>query len=316
MYGVIDIGSNTIRLVVYRLRADGRLKRMMNKKYVVGLAGYVDADNNLTGEGLDQAVDALLELKLLLESIRLKKLYVFATASLRNVIHSEDAVEEIRRRTGFDVQILSGEDEARYGYYGLLQEQNTGSGLVVDVGGGSTELTAFADHRILCSRSLPMGSLNLYMKYVGKIFPDRAETEQIEREICQRLSGIKLPEQASGALICCEGGSARAACKLIRARYKDAVTVDTYDPKYLKKFLNDFRKEKKEQMHLILKTVPDRVHTILPGMLILKNIAAQYGCKRMITVSGGVREGYLLAQLQRDGILSENSIGQEAEDVR
>ena len=77
-------------------------------------------------------------------SIRLKKLYVFATASLRNVIHSEDAVEEIRRRTGFDVQILSGEDEARYGYYGLLQEQNTGSGLVVDVGGGSTELTAFA----------------------------------------------------------------------------------------------------------------------------------------------------------------------------
>ena len=255
MYGVIDIGSNTIRLVVYRLRADGRLKRMMNKKYVVGLAGYVDADNNLTGEGLDQAVDALLELKLLLESIRLKKLYVFATASLRNVIHSEDVVEEIRRRTGFDVQILSGEDEARYGYYGLLQEQNAGSGLVVDVGGGSTELTAFADHRILCSRSLPMGSLNLYMKYVGKIFPDRAETEQIEREICQRLSGMKLPEQISGALICCEGGSARAACKLIRARYKDAVTGDTYDPKYLKKFLNDFRKENTCKICKPLKTL-------------------------------------------------------------
>ena len=94
MYGVIDIGSNTIRLVVYQVYGQ-KIKPMFNKKFSAGLAGYINDKNRITKEGIEKAVHTLCELKMLLESVQIEELFVFATASLRNIDNTQEALDAI-----------------------------------------------------------------------------------------------------------------------------------------------------------------------------------------------------------------------------
>lgn len=297
MYGVIDIGSNTIKLVVYRITPDGKLQSMMSKKYMIGLANYVDKDGALTETGIRKAIETLLELQHFLESVRVKELYIFATASFRNIINTEEVVTRIISETGWQIDVLSGEGEAGYGYYGLLQERTAVNGLAVDIGGGSTELSFFREGKLVFARSLPIGSLNLYTRYVSRILPKKGEIENIKKDVRSRLHEIPVPKGVSPVLLFCEGGTARATQKILRAVYEDHVDPDSYERKYLKKFLKAYMEDKKECSKILLKTVPERIHTIIPGMTILKTTASYYGCERLITAAGGVREGYLWCRL-------------------
>lgn len=297
MYGVIDIGSNTIKLVVYRITTEGKLQSMLSKKYMIGLANYVDKDGALTESGILKAIETLLELRHFLESIRVEELYIFATASLRNIINTEEVVSRILAETGWKADILSGEGEAGYGYYGLLQERTAVNGLAVDIGGGSTELSFFREGKLVFARSLPIGSLNLYTRYVSKILPKKGEVEKIRKDIVSRLHDIPVPKGVSPVLLFCEGGTARATQKILRTVYEDKVDPDSYDRKYLKKFLKSYLDDKKKYTKILLKAVPERIHTIIPGMSVLYAIASWYGCERLVTAAGGVREGYLWCRL-------------------
>lgn len=109
-YGVIDMGSNTIRLCLYRLER-GELISLFNKKTTAGLIGYVD-DGMLSSKGIRKACDVLNTYKRMLEFANVKKLHVFATASLRNISNSSEAVRQIYEETVFQVDVLSGYDEA------------------------------------------------------------------------------------------------------------------------------------------------------------------------------------------------------------
>lgn len=109
-YGVIDMGSNTIRLCLYRLER-GELISLFNKKTTAGLIGYVD-DGMLSSKGIRKACDVLNTYKRMSEFANVKKLHVFATASLRNISNSSEAVRQIYEETGFQVDVLSGYDEA------------------------------------------------------------------------------------------------------------------------------------------------------------------------------------------------------------
>lgn len=302
MYGVIDIGSNTIRLVVYQV-ADGRIRPMLNKKYIVGLAGYVDQQNRLTKTGIYRAVAALQELRTIVENIQIDALYVFATASLRNICNTDQALCIIRKETGYDVQVITGKDEALYDYYGALHALPLETGLLVDIGGGSTELVCFRGGTIECAKSLPFGSLNLHMRCVKDILPEKKERTEIRRAVLAQLDEVDLPAPTPGGVLCCVGGTARAAYKLIDDRYDDSIIAGQYEVKYLKKYLHFFEKHRRECTRQLLEIVPERIHTVIPGMIALKTIAEAYGCTQLLTSSNGVREGYLLHILQERGEL-------------
>ena len=85
MYAVIDIGSNTIRLVLYEM-VDGEPQQMLNSKRSAGLAGYVDREQRLTPKGIEKAVEVLQGFRQILDSVQPRQTFAFATASLRNVV--------------------------------------------------------------------------------------------------------------------------------------------------------------------------------------------------------------------------------------
>ena len=117
---IIDIGSNSIRLTLYETEGE-HFKTLFREKIMAGLAGYVE-NRTLSAAGIECACSALLNFQSILQTLKIDHICVFATASLRNISNTGQARSIIRSATGYDVEILSGEEEALLGYTGAMQE--------------------------------------------------------------------------------------------------------------------------------------------------------------------------------------------------
>ena len=300
MWAVIDIGSNTIRLVIYSME-QGRPRAMLNKKYAVGLAGYVDEENRIQPEGVQVLLNALTEIETILGYIRPACVLPFGTAALRNSANGAEVVARIEETCGMKVEVLTGEEEAVLDYYGVRLDGIGDSGLLVDVGGGSTELTFFRDGNILFATSIPLGSLNLYKKCVKGLIPTKKEAQRIKRLVNDALQALSLPEAALVSQpIYSVGGTARAALLMMRKKF-NLSDSNTYTRLQLKEFLSSIEEDPKAVMQDILRTAPDRVHTLVPGLLVFQGIAKHFCSASFVTSRFGVREGYLMQRLAEKG---------------
>ena len=299
IYGVIDVGSNTIRLSIYKYENE-KITSLLKKKTMAGLAGYVK-DGNLSLDGIALACSIIREYKNILFNFNITNISIFATASIRNVKNRNDVVRNIYEQTGYAVDVLSGEEEATLDFVGATHALPITSGLLIDIGGGSTELAVYEDAQLKQAVSLPIGSLNLFSRHVSKLFPKKEEKVAIENEIREHLDNLHLNGNSNGFhTICGVGGTIRAAKKLNMTLFKEQaatpVPVENID-----KMLQLLKKEDKKTLRRILQVVPDRVHTIIPGMLILQNIGTHYGCKEIYVSNYGVREGYLFEKVLKKG---------------
>ena len=301
MYAVIDIGSNTIRMVLYKV-VNGELRQMLNSKEPAGLVGYVE-NGRLTGEGIDKLTDTLSHFKLILESVRVKKVLPFATASLRNIENRDEALSAVQKTCGWRVRVLSGLEEAMCDYYGASRLFHAADGLLCDVGGGSTELVYFTKRKAVLGVSLPIGSLTLYNRFVDGILPSRGEVRKIEAEAAAQIEAARLRIRSGAAKqIVAVGGTARAALKL-RNSLEGKSGNSAYETSFYGDFLSQMEMGPEKLTGRILKIAPERIHTITPGVAVLHTVAKTFGCRTVVTSPYGVREGYLYYLLKERGIL-------------
>lgn len=291
-YAIIDVGSNTIRLTVNL--ADGtNIQNLFHKKIVAGLAGYVE-QGELNPEGIRQVCEALEEYRTLLSHFDIDQTAVFATASLRNVCNTDQALNAITERTGFHVDLISGEQEAVLGYYGICQEIPAEDGILMDIGGGSTEITLFHKSGPEKACSFPVGSLNLYTGHVKKnILPSQKERKDIRQELAEVFSSDALQVFQQSEQLYAVGGSARAILKIANHTLglpSDNRSLTKSQLKEIKKLL--LQKDSKAS-DVILKHCPDRIHTLIPGFLIFSTLFKRLGGRTVTVCRYGVREGYL-----------------------
>lgn len=290
-YAIADLGSNTIRLSVYQTRPDGGFERLFSEKEMAGLVNYISG-GVLSQAGMERACQALLHFQKLLRQFGMEELHVFATASLRNIRNTAEAVEAIRRVTGLEVDVVSGDLEAQLGYLGAIRTMDLKNGAMFDIGGGSTELVEVRDGQILRAQSLPLGSLNLFNRHVSKIWPKRRELEAIRDTIRETLALAGLPKERA-AQVCGVGGTARAVLKIANAWYGRLSLDRCLTPEELNELTGLLLQRDHQARKLILNACPDRVHTILPGILLM-NAVCEALCQGNIYISQyGVREGYL-----------------------
>lgn len=291
MYGVIDIGSNTIRLKTYEIK-NNNLYTVFDKKNFACLANYVDKFGNLTELGIEKCIAVLLEYKQSLENVIIEKMFIFATASLRNVNNTSEVVKRIKDEVGYEVKILSGTEEAEYDFIGSKLKYHLSDGLMIDIGGGSSELVFFKNKEIIYKTSLPVGSLNLYSKYVDDIIPTTKELHKIKNVVKKYLEEINQNEKWEK--ICGVGGTIRAALKLKKSLYPNLDnTYLSYDDIDL--MISKCKEEPKEWQIAILKVIPERIFTFTCGLMVLRTIMKYYDSKQVYISNYGVREGYLLA---------------------
>jgi len=291
MYAVIDIGSNTMRLSVYSIH-EKEIKPMFHRKNMSALISYVDEKGCMTEQGINKAISVLQGFKKIIDNARIRKVYVIATASFRNIQNRQQAVDAIKESTGFDVNVISGEEEGICGFIGAAYNVDVDSGLLVDIGGGSTEFVFYKDRKICRTYSIPMGSLSLYANFVSGLIPTKGEYKIIKKQVREQLEAIE-PGETPTVILCGVGGTNRAACKLSNDYFNMPLSNRNIEPVHVKKLLKSFYDEE-DGIERILRVVPDRIHTIIPGMIILRTIAKHYNCEKIMVSEYGVREGYLI----------------------
>jgi len=298
IYGIIDVGSNTIRLNIYTYK-DQQLQSLLHKKTMAGLAGYV-VDGYLSPQGIKIACSTINNYKNILYNFNIQQIYVFATASLRNIVNTDEVVRNIKETTGLNVIVISGEEEATLGFKGVSTALDIETGLFVDIGGGSTELVIFENRQIISAVSMPIGSLSMYSKHVNKLFPKKEEKEAIEQNVLNELHKLGTDEKRNYPFICGVGGTIRASKKLYSNLLSEHSTED-FQVESIQNILKILHKADKKTLRRVLQIVPDRVHTIIPGMIILDTIAQYYGSKTIRVSPYGVREGYLYTKVLKEG---------------
>ncbi len=289
IYAVIDLGSNTIRMNVYRLR-NGKFRLLFSKKATAGIVSYVK-DGRLNREGICEICSTLESFKKVLEHLQIEQCSVFATASLRNIDNTEEVITQVKKKTGMKICLISGEEEGRLSFRGAAIQLSAEDGLFIDIGGGSTELVRFAEGKAQSSCSLPIGSLNLYNRFVHDIIP----TAQERKEISLYVEGALLSSEVKpeGKLLAAAGGTARAVEKLLLRsgaleRKGEAISLSQLEQ------LQQQLLSGSDAAHMILRCKPDRIHTLIPGFLILKGVMQHFGCEQLKGCRNGIREGYLM----------------------
>lgn len=294
---IIDIGSNSIRLTLYE--TDGQsFKILFREKIMAGLAGYVE-DGELSAEGIECACAGLLTFRSILQTLAIDRISVFATASLRNISNTEQAVSVIRAATGYSVEVISGEEEALFGYAGAMQELHLTGGAFLDIGGASTEIVTFEDGKPVDFASFPIGSLSLYRRCVKKILPGEGSLKRLRQEIAQTISARE-GSLAPQPLIVGVGGTARAALKLARHYYKMSDDCRSMTAEQLDGLCAFLCSGMKEASDLILRLEAERIHTLVPGLLILQYAFHLFGTQQLIVSKYGVREGYLCQRILKN----------------
>ena len=158
--GVLDIGSNSIRLVVYK-GMDRVPIPVFNEKVLCKLGEDLEKTGRLSDVGCRIAIDNIARFIKLVKRMKLLEFHAVATAALREAVNGSDFVEELERRFDFPINILSGESEATLSALGVLSAFPNLDGVIADLGGGSLELINVENGKIQDRISLPLGSLRL-----------------------------------------------------------------------------------------------------------------------------------------------------------
>lgn len=293
-YGVIDLGSNTVKLLIYFPEGD-KLNILHEKRQVVGLSSYLLPEGYLSDLGILKAIEVVDKFVKEANKFGVDELYVLATAIVRNSRNHNEIINRINQATNANVILLSGEEEAKYGVLGVLNEYEIKEGVIFDVGGGSTEVSIIKENEPIFSTSISIGCLNSYVSYVKDILPTKNEQLLIEKGLTKALKENNVFKEKLTNIYGI-GGTIKALSKLY-ASYTNKVkkTFNRSDINFLFQKLKESNKQ--TYLHLI-RVVPERLHTIMPGLIIINNLFNYFESDDLFICENGLREGFLLNKLK------------------
>ena len=302
LQAMIDIGSNTIRMAVYEIR-DGHAVQIMKRKHAIGLSAYV-RDGVMLDEGIRRAAETVEEYRDFLAGIGVKEVVAFTTAALRNAKNSVEAVATIERRTGVPIRVISGEEEAAFDFAGAIHDLAADDGVILDIGGGSTEIILYRARHVRRKWSLPFGSLSLRVAYVQGLLPTPKEAEMIRADVKEAVGIVcgELSAPEGGVIACGIGGTFKGTAALYRRMYDLPEDETRMEQKrfgeMIAHYVSDTPPKEEDAVRLMLAT-PDRIHTLLPGLILADVLTAALGCREVVYSDSGVREGYLYSEILR-----------------
>lgn len=302
-YGVIDLGSNSVRLVVYEVKNDRQasytnkdFRSLMNDKVMAGLSAYVK-DGTFVQAGIERAASVLKGHLKRARYFRCKRIDVFATAVLRNCENSAEAVAALQEAIGMPIALLSARDEAHLGFVGATCDRAIDRGTLIDIGGGSTELTRIENGRDFANVSIPQGSLSSYAQHVAGVLPTPQETEAIAHAFWRQVRALPNADAYRASRFYGIGGSVRAAAKMHAQMHALETRPRALAPHEVASILDLLQRDPGAFAHQAIKAVPERVHTLVPGCVIAHALLTGFGAETLEICKYGLREGYLMERM-------------------
>ena len=204
--GVLDVGSNTVHLQVVDTSPGARPNPTFNYKEELRLTQYINEDNLVSDEGIEKLCGAIKRAIEQSASVQTQELLPFATSALREASNGEKIISSINKDFHIDLQVLTGEEEAKLTFLAARRWFGWSSGrlLVIDIGGGSLEMAAGVDESPEIATSLPLGAARLTKDFLkGDPYTDkslRTLRDHIENKLEQILPSLVKHQESDRAI--------------------------------------------------------------------------------------------------------------------
>src|SRR5579863_3397096 len=294
----IDIGSNTIHIVVARAAAQ-TLDILADEVDLVRIGESVTASGQISQEKCDAVVSLLAQYKALAEQHQAQEIFVVATEAIRQASNSEQFIERARQKTGLQVDIISGIAEATLTFAGATYEtlaQPHAPDLigVMDLGGGSMELVAARHAQITWKTSVPIGSGWLHDRFLTGDPPDHDEISVAETFLQTYFQGMRIKRKPP--MLIATGGSANSLLHLTHRAFKlemHQTQLTQHDMLRCQGLLGSLPAEEIAQR---FEQPVERVRILLAGALIIQGLMSRLDLNEIHVSPHGIREGILLAR--------------------
>jgi exopolyphosphatase / guanosine-5'-triphosphate,3'-diphosphate pyrophosphatase len=300
--GAIDIGTNSIRLVVAEVEADGGYRVLEEEREMTRLGHGLFARGRLLNEPMERSLAALAKMNTIAKGFEVKELRTVATSAVREASNGRAFCQEVRRRCGLRVDIISGEEEAQLALRSALHHFDLAgrSAAIVDIGGGSMEVTLTAGAVVDEVVTLPLGAVRLTERYGGDDTLSPKRWRRLRRAIDHTLDErLRKPPFHPEIMIGSGGTFTNLAAMVQVEREGNARTVQGYamtraDVVHL---LHRLRATPLAERRETAGLNPKRADIIVAGAAAVARLAKRLGTQQILVNNGGLRDGLLLAMI-------------------
>ncbi len=291
---VIDIGSNTIRLLIGKVEGD-RVKRIYVDRKVARLGTEISKNKKLNEKSIEKSLGILRKFKEVSEQFLSEPVIAVGTSALREAVNSQDFIEMVKKELGLNIRIISGNEEAFFTLEGIKSglDDRINQLFALDIGGGSTEWI-YSDNDGILMGSLNLGALKEYEKFFKTDPPLQEEIENLRNYIHSIVGGTFLSIVREKIFV--TGGTAVTLAMM-------ALKLDSYIPEKLhltkvsleevNNIIEKLRLTPLNERKKIIGLIKDRVDIILPGLMILESVAKHICANNIIVSDYGFIEGIM-----------------------
>ncbi|ASA21859.1 Ppx/GppA phosphatase family protein [Paenibacillus donghaensis] len=294
--GIIDIGSNSIRLVIYDTTADGGYKIIKECKYSARLSERITKEGRLEQKDMESVIPVLLQFKDICKDFEVERIRAGATAAIRNAANSQEIISYLSEASTIPIEVISGHQEAYFGFLGVINAFDVQDGFVIDIGGGSTEVTLFRGRRYEQSISFPFGAVNTNLMFGQGGNWNGEQVRKLRTYVQGRLVEQDWLGTGAGLPLYGLGGTLRSMGKLDQKSREYSLpnshgyTMSGETVEHFMELLPSMSYDKRKDLDGLSKS---RADIIVSGLIIFHTVYQYIGASQAVISGEGLREGML-----------------------
>ncbi len=310
--GVLDIGSNTGHLLVVDAHGGAAPLPAFSHKQALRLAEHLDESGAVSPEGIDALTDFCASAVRVAEDRGCEEILGFATSAVRDAVNSDEVLAHVNRVSGVDLEVLSGEDEARLTFLAVRRWFGWSAGrlAVFDIGGGSLEIAGGPDESPTAAWSMPLGAARLARTWFGGDRPDDETIRLLRRQIRADIA-----RDAGNLLRTGPPDRAAATSKTFRSLARicgaapsgdGALVPRVLERQHLAEWIPKLISLTPEELADLPGVSPSRTHQIVPGALVAEACMDIFDLSALEICPWALREGVILASLDQISVLGQS----------
>lgn len=301
-FAVVDIGSNSARIVVYEREASSHLRIVASARASLRLVEALDGgDGRVIGrDAMERAREALVDFAAIAAGAGARRILPYATAAVREAKDGPRFGRMAARILRAKVRILDGEQEAYFGFLGAVRGVHARSGLLFDLGGGSLQTTLFRDRERRRSASVPLGALRLALRFIEHDPPTEKEIRHLRRHVEKFLEELRLRPLRPGDSLVGTGGTVRNLAKI--EGFREAfglprVHGHRLSLESLRQLEEDLSGRPRARNEEIVGLSKDRADSIVAGAVVIRTLCEWVEADEIVVSGQGLREGLAYAAI-------------------
>ena len=298
MIGIIDLGSNSARLVIVRMLGDGYFMVVDQIKESVRLGKDMERDGFLKTQRIADTIKTLKMFRKLCDAHGIERIIAVATAAVRRAKNQRSFLDEVATTCGIKLKVLSAEEEAMYVYRGIINTMDIPKGLILEVSGGSTKIIYYNRRNLLNFKTLPFGAITLTELFSGDGLSPEEQTRKIEEFFVQQLASVEwLKDIDPETQLILVGGSFRSLGRISKIVKKSPYQIvhnyhmskDDFIGIYDKLKGMDLDKKKR-----IMGVSSSRADILPSALAVVQSVLGYCNMNEMVISGCGLREGIII----------------------